>query len=370
MNVQWLRGSIDRKNNFDLIRLFAAVQVVIYHGVRHMGVPIPDVLRSILASFPGVPIFFFLSGMLVTFSLSMTPDRRKFYEKRLRRIYPGLLFAFVLAIIMLVGFHQVTSAELGRPGFWAWVVGQTTIVQFWNPPFFRDFATGVVNGSLWTISIEVSFYAILPFLAAWAAGKADAVDTAQARRRLSIITGIAVALSYALYLYIESFGDDAPMRIKILHQTFLPHLWLFGLGILAFLYFDRLREFVQGKVFLLLALSLAANFTVQHFAFPGEFALSFVGTILLCLATLAVAVATKPVAAQVLRGWDMSYGIYLYHMIAMNSFVALGWKGSWIHLLGVLGITACVATFSWKFIEHPVMRGKRVDKPEAVAHVA
>jgi peptidoglycan/LPS O-acetylase OafA/YrhL len=46
-------------NNFDLVRLFAALQVVIVHAIvdlRPTG-SLVQVIRSGLAFFPGVPIF-------------------------------------------------------------------------------------------------------------------------------------------------------------------------------------------------------------------------------------------------------------------------------------------------------------------------
>ena len=57
-----------RQNNFDLIRLVAASQVVLFHGLEHLGPSgvTHSVLGEALSWFPGVPIFFVVSGFLIT----------------------------------------------------------------------------------------------------------------------------------------------------------------------------------------------------------------------------------------------------------------------------------------------------------------
>ena len=48
------------KNNLDLIRLFAATQVVFVHAVSHLKLHELDFIKH-LGFLPGVPIFFFIS---------------------------------------------------------------------------------------------------------------------------------------------------------------------------------------------------------------------------------------------------------------------------------------------------------------------
>ena len=62
--------AFSHQNNFDIIRLIAALQVAIVHGVEHLGLRLPfhDVSFEILKAFPGVPIFFVISGFLISAS--------------------------------------------------------------------------------------------------------------------------------------------------------------------------------------------------------------------------------------------------------------------------------------------------------------
>jgi peptidoglycan/LPS O-acetylase OafA/YrhL len=55
---------ISRENNFDLLRLFAALQVVIWHSIEHLQLDM-DIVRNIIQHFHGVPVFFTISGFLI-----------------------------------------------------------------------------------------------------------------------------------------------------------------------------------------------------------------------------------------------------------------------------------------------------------------
>ena len=54
-----------RSNNFDLIRLLAAMQVAVSHANGHLE---SELSIPLLSYFPGVPIFFLVSGFLICLS--------------------------------------------------------------------------------------------------------------------------------------------------------------------------------------------------------------------------------------------------------------------------------------------------------------
>jgi peptidoglycan/LPS O-acetylase OafA/YrhL len=61
---------VSHANSFDALRLFAAAQVVFVHALAHLKITElrrPG-LSDVMAMFPGVPVFFAISGYLITLS--------------------------------------------------------------------------------------------------------------------------------------------------------------------------------------------------------------------------------------------------------------------------------------------------------------
>jgi len=161
MGVYW------RVNNFDLIRLLAALQVVLCHSVLyldlHFGV-LFDHFMHVLDYFPGVPIFFVTSGFLISSSLRRHPGLRNYFRNRLLRIYPALYLSFFLTVGLLAALGYLTWNVVSDPQFALWIFTQLTIAPFYDIPRLIGFGHGDINCSLWTIPVELQFYIVLPLL--------------------------------------------------------------------------------------------------------------------------------------------------------------------------------------------------------------
>ena len=349
---RWLGGKLPRDNNFDLIRLFGAFQVVLFHTTAHFHAPLVPPVSRVLALFPGVPIFFFISGLLVTSSLAQR-SLSNYVEARARRIIPALWLAFLLAVAILAYFRQI---ELTRQ-FALWVMTQITIFQVYNPGMFRDFGVGVVNGSLWTIPVEVGFYCILPILV-W--------SSACSRRRMTSILILAGAASFAVYC--ATLGSKHLVS-KLIYVTPVAHLWLFAIGALFYLYFAEAYSLAKRiPVVAPLAVYLAFGLIVApHLERPLSL---MIGTPLMLSAIFSLGVAAPPVAATILRGTDISYGVYVFHMLVVNFLVAEG-LGGWAAVLTAVGATTAIAWCSWTFVESRALGrrpfGRAPLKPAEVA---
>jgi len=219
-------------NNINILRLLAAFQVVLSHSIGHLDLlPDESPLTLALRMFPGVPIFFLLSGFLIYRSWTYGPDLRSYYIKRALRIFPALWLCFAISIAMLIFLAQLDGS---LSTILVWVGAQLTIFQFINPAFLRDFGVGVLNGSLWSIPVEIQFYLLLPFIAA-----------PFSTRIGWIIIMVVTFMITTVYLYVIPLIGVFTIVEKLLSVTVLPYLFAFGIG-MTFAKYDRLLTWVKN----------------------------------------------------------------------------------------------------------------------------
>ena len=356
--------SPNRLNNFDLIRLLAAVQVVVTHAIGHTPLvmqlsPWGRQLFEALMLLPGVPVFFVISGFLIAKSFERNPaDVAGYFWRRGLRIFPALWVCLLVTLAVLGGFGFLQGEFLFSKTFAAWLAGQVSFLQFYNPEHFRGFGIGVANGALWTITVELQFYVFIPII--------HYLTTARPLVRKWLVAALFF-ISFASYCVMDhqvngpAGFSGAPIAYKLLHVTLIPHLWMFLLGILIHWNFDRLRPWLEGR-FLPYLLGYAAFMAllvtlIDHRSLP--FYLAYLPSrILLALATIAAAYSARPLSQKLLGGTDISYGIYIYHSIVINVMVQLGWMGSFGAVTAVFVASVGLALLSWHLVEKPALACK------------
>jgi peptidoglycan/LPS O-acetylase OafA/YrhL len=331
-------------NNFDLLRIFAATQVALNHGVMHLGVPKPS-WWPIMYAFPGVPIFFVISGFLISASFERNPNLASYFRNRLLRIFPGLWFCIALTTIaiLLFGYHVATLSGV------TWFFSQLAGVIY-TPEPLQHFGFGSYNGSLWTIPIELQFYFLLPLI--YLATRSD-------RRRTLVISALLLLFTAVAYFTTRTFSplDDAgeePLPQKLLRYSFFPHFYLFLSGIaMQRAHFSR-RPWIVGK-----GLFWAAAYLGFHLLMPYSAAMHVFGTLLLGVAAISLAYSAPALSERLLRGNDISYGAYIYHGLVINMLLEFGLTGRPAYVAAALGITFVAALLSWTLLEKPLLRWKR-----------
>jgi len=355
-----------RSNNFDLIRLIAALQVVIAHAIGHTA--LLDTLSGWqrtafdwFLEFPGVPVFFVISGFLIARSYERSRDDPAGYAwRRCLRIFPALWVCLIVTIAVLAGFGFLTGGFVASSTFWGWLAGQATFVQFFNPEQFRDFGIGVANGALWTITVELQFYVFVPLLYATFLGKWRGTAA-------NLLMAGIFAVSFLIYcrMDMEMNGPGGyagtPMLWKLVFVTLAPHLWMFFLGIAIHRNFESLAQWLEGKFVPYLAayvilLVISGMWLPDHSV--AFYALHLPTRIVLALATISAAYSARGLAGRLLGGTDVSYGVYIYHSIVINVLVELGQMRSLLSVVWVIFITGILAWVSWTFIEKPALSHK------------
>ncbi|MEX8518458.1 MAG: acyltransferase family protein [Leptothrix sp. (in: b-proteobacteria)] len=333
---------LDRnKNNFDLIRLFAALAVIFGHSFAlhpHDGQiePIIQLLKFTYSGALAVDIFFFLSGILVTSSFCQTRSYTRFCLMRIARIWPGLAIC-LLTTITIVGPTVTTLAikdyfTSPQTINYIWENLKITNIVFALPGVFKDnHYKEAVNGSLWTLPTEVRCYVMVFIIGALGFLKSR-VKTILA----GLMTASLLFLSPQFLGYFKANQDTLRMPL------------LFLLGIVC--YINREKIIIDYRLSLF-ALPFAIAFNPNDF---GKFAfyIVFINTILV--------IAKLPWLRRFQPPGDYSYGIYIYGFV-VQQFIAHKFPEltSYPSLLVSIPATCGLAIISWEYIEKPALNYAR-----------
>lgn len=337
------------QNNFNLLRLMAALGVIVTHSYSLLGKPERDVLDILthgLLSFSrlGVYVFFIISGFLVANSLERSKSIRSFFWKRFLRIFPGLLVV-LLATVFLLG-PLVTELPLreyfGHLGTYRYILGGASL--YWTiytlPGVFKhNLYPGAVNGSLWTLPYEWTCYCLLAILA-----------PLLKKRRIFFLAAFVIFM-LGIRVLVGHFRTMQVITFLNLDTRQLTE-WacLFFLGAFAL----DLRKYVRFT-FLPALLLLLGSFLLR-----GKVAFYWM---LFALPYITLWLAEIPLPKKIVRwfsGIDFSYGFYIY-AFPIGQVLAGNFKSSLsVPNLALLTITCTLpfAILSWYFIEKPMLRFK------------
>jgi peptidoglycan/LPS O-acetylase OafA/YrhL len=325
-------------NNLDLLRLFAATQVLIDHYYQHLNIAISPVALQILYLFPGVPVFFVISGFLVSASFERNNDIKRYALNRVLRIFPAL---WVCILITIVCF-SLTGANFFNKEFLLWLPFQL-IGLVYTPHFLQNYGFGSYNGSLWTIPIELQFYILIPVIY-WFFSKVN-------------------FKWFLLFLFILFAGFNLAFKMinipsninKFIGYTFIVHFYLFLLGVI----FQRLQLFKRMIIYNK-AIYWVIVYCVYSFLFfkvLEENCFLVIQYTLCGFCVLSIAYTCPDAAQRLLRGNDISYGIYIYHGLLLALIVQLHLVTA-VNLPAVAIVTFIIAYISWISVERPSLRLK------------
>jgi len=159
-----------RENNFDFLRFSFALLVVISHSYPLSGSDLSTqwLLKltnsQIEFSSLGLNGFFILSGYLIFQSLDRSKNVIVFYWKRILRLFPGLFVVLVLTILLAPFVYESSIPYLNNRAVYTYIPRNISLFNlqyniediFKNNPYRY-----AINGSLWTICYEFSFYVLL-----------------------------------------------------------------------------------------------------------------------------------------------------------------------------------------------------------------
>jgi peptidoglycan/LPS O-acetylase OafA/YrhL len=311
----------------------------------HFGLP------AFGGGYVGVSLFFVISGYVITLSLLGDLETGKFsilafYERRVRRIFPALIFTFILCwlaawlLFLPADFLDFSNGLLSSATF-------VSNIYFWRSSgYFDTLAHLRPLLHTWSLSVEEQFYVFMP-IAVYLTHR-----FLKARWLLALVP--VLLASFALSAFATY---TAPMANFFVLPT---RAWELLLGaLLAFAHLPAAR----GRIAEALALCGAAliAFAIVAYSdatpFPGVSALApCVGAALLIYAgthapTSVGRLLTLP--PMVFIG-KISYSLYLVHwpIIVFTRHATLR-EPTDLQIVLIAVVSFALATFSWAVIERP-----------------
>ncbi|PAW51026.1 hypothetical protein CKQ80_09515 [Pseudomonas moraviensis] len=301
-----------RHPNFDIMRLFLALEVVFVHAWDAVD---PNF------NWPGwimaVPAFLAISGFLVLQSYESSKNWTAFMKKRALRLLPALFASFAVCLV-LVDWPATYNSILN------WVTGGLYTLP------------GLKNVPLWSLAWEELAYVILALL--WMAGAY--------RRPICIVALLAFSL------VVVGLSADFEPHTRII--MFLAPS--FFIGNLMYLYRENLMKVSPVIPWIFLYITIQWRYVPESSYFGGAMLIS-----MHAFSVVWVGMAGFNIAR--FKFPDISYSAYIYHMPLIH-FVLFKFKPQTLTemliILSALLIPLCV--ISWYGLEKPFLALKNKRK--------
>jgi len=371
-----------RNTSLDALRAIATLMIVAYHilGIGGSGFSLQhrDVFGHIATNLNiGVSIFFTLSGYLLfkpfaeaILRKTVGPNLKSFYVKRAARIFPG--YWVTLITLALAGAIAIPNAS-----------GLIRNVFLVHPFTASDVFTGITQS--WTLSVEVCFYLILPFMAAVLAFITEKMSQEQSVAVLTLALLLLALFSYAFRIFVHF--SHLPV-LAIGHLTLPAHFDTFALGMLVAV----LREIPNPSSKVVKITKICTRLSTSIFSAsvfcwllssriglrlgfePTPFLNDVIGHFLYSLSSflLLIALCFRQLTSRNGGGFlvrslawlgSISYGIYLWHFIFVSGLFPKkvmpylpGDSQIFIRFLIVFPASIAIASLSFYCIERPIMR--------------
>jgi peptidoglycan/LPS O-acetylase OafA/YrhL len=362
-------------NNFDLLRLVAAMLVMVAHSfelTRPKPERAPVTFMHEAWGELGVIVFFAISGFLVARSWAFDPQPLSFTMKRALRLMPALVISLLLTALVIGSLTTTLPlrAYLEDPRTELYVLGNATFQSDFELPgvFAHTPVEFVVNGSLWTLPLELKAYCLVLGL-----GLLGLLGLT-GRRRL-LMPAVAVFLALLTIGSVRSaipLGDrlvatmydiQAPPEVVAQARAgvYQEHARLFasfaiGASLFAVGRWIPLRWAVAGVLAALWAVVAAVG---------GADAVPIATAWMLPYVVLLLAYRTTHLVRLPQRMGDYSYGIYIIAFPVQQAVLQwLAPSSGWVTLAIAAPIVVALAAASWHVIEVPALTLKqRIRRP-------
>lgn len=354
--------------NLNGLRFIAAFLVIIHHIEQIKSsnnidsywqkIPFVEVIGKL-----GVVLFFVLSGFLITYLL-LAEEKvfakisvRKFYVRRILRIWPLYFLIVVIAFFIVPNFEIFSES------------GSISILDGEN------FASKLILFALFFPNLAFAIYGVVPFAShTWSIGTEEQfyilwpiVLKFLKKNRIALMFLIIAIYMFVAFMLSVSITDFIP------YKKFIRNFWsMFNIdcmaigGVFAVMLFEKkyLLKIFMNKylfyftiLFVLVFMILGVHIPKVHFEF---YAVLFGIIILNFAANKNIGLSLENKAFNYLG--NISYGLYMYHPIAivLSIYIAksINFTSNWLLYPLTLIIVVLLSAISYKYYESIFLKFK------------
>lgn len=310
--------------NLDVLRAIAVLMVFCHHLLEYGWFSERPV--SGLGQF-GVLIFFVHTSLVLMMSMERNSGALNFYIRRFFRIYP--LSMFVVGLVVVMHIPSNPAREYVWLGKWNLLSNLALTMNLTHSP--------MALAPLWSLPIEVQMYVVLPLLFV-------VTRSARAARNLALIWLALLPLAY-----FQPFMSG-PHNILRFAPCFVP-------GILAYCLLGNWKPKLPWFLWPVFILAIYVAYQRLDPRGYGWLECLALGLAIPLFREVQVP-AVRWVAGHIAK---YSYGIYLFHLIAIYYCFDRLAAPTWLLVLASAAFTLVASVVSYHLLEEPLIEfGRRV----------
>lgn len=304
----------------------------------------------------GVILFFVLSGFLITYLLLAEEKNvgeiniRKFYIRRMLRIWPLYFFILTLAFIILPNISIFTLPHYSKEVIYSGLFLKILLYTLFLPNLACVALSMIPYAShTWSIGTEEQFYLIWPILL-----------QRVKKHRILLMAGIVISYLAVSIILNGNYIDGLPKMdtLRSFWSYFNIDCMAIG-GIFALLHFQENRFLIMLRnntlFYVIITVTVLLLSVGYHFRyFHNQIYAVLFGIIILNFATNdSIKISLENKVMHYLG--SISYGLYMYHPIAIILAFAIGrainTNANWVIYPLTILFTIGIAAISYRYFE-------------------
>lgn len=341
--------------SLDGLRFLCIVGVIWHHTKPQVSIDVFEL------GFLGVDFFFLISGFLIVTLLLREKTKsgeislKKFYIRRALRIFP---IYYGLLVVLAAYYALVKPDDPDAKMFFSLLPAYILFLSNWSLEQANNMTI------YWSLAAEEQFYLIWPF-----------IEKLKSNTFIMVILVVGVIFNQLINFgvldgfIIKLYGNEDAASLKILDSTFTPIL----LGVLlakllnseasfhciARLNSSKFSSFFWGGALVIGLLGVSGDISGIQRLLIQCLMLFFLASVVVREDSI---VAPMMKLGLIKRIGQISYGMYVYHLLVLHIVVALlsayFQYFSLLKFLTCFAMTAIIAELSFRFYETPLLRLK------------